>query len=123
MTACVPAFDVRTTCDVCGGAELTAVHELIFELAMYATQDPELASYSGQTLALMRCAACGFAQPSARPSLPRFFDRLYDQRWSDEWIASEFEADYKRQLREAYPEQSFGTVLPFRRVFAIARKR
>jgi SAM-dependent methyltransferase len=91
----VPAFDVRTTCDICGGAELTAVHELIFELAMYQTQDPELATYSGQRLELMRCASCGFAQPSARPSLPRFFDRLYDQRWSDEWIASEFDADYK----------------------------
>ncbi len=91
----VPAFEARTTCDVCGGAELTAVHELIFELTTYSTQDPELAAYSGQTLDLLRCAGCGFAQPAARPALPRFFDRLYDQRWSDEWIESEFEADYK----------------------------
>jgi SAM-dependent methyltransferase len=91
----VPAFEVRTTCDVCGGAELTAVHELIFELTTYSTQDPELAAYSGQRLDLLRCAGCGFAQPAGRPALPRFFDRLYDQRWSDEWIESEFEADYK----------------------------
>ena len=32
-----------------------------------------------------------------------------------------FEAEYKRRLRAAYPEQSFGTVLPFRRVFVVAR--
>jgi SAM-dependent methyltransferase len=95
IAARVPAFEARTTCDVCGGSELTAVHELIFELTMYTSQDPELAAYSGQKLELRRCGACGFAQPAARPALPRFFDRLYDQRWSDEWIQSEFEADYK----------------------------
>ena len=33
-----------------------------------------------------------------------------------------FEAEYKRRLRAAYPEQPFGTVLPFRRVFVVARK-
>lgn len=93
--ACVPAFETRTACDVCGGTDLSAVHELIFELTTYTTQDPELAAYSGQTLDLLRCGTCGFAQPAARPALPRFFDRLYDQRWSDEWIESEFQADYK----------------------------
>lgn len=35
---------------------------------------------------------------------------------------AEFEAEYKEQLREAYPRRSFGTVLPFRRVFVVARK-
>ena len=34
----------------------------------------------------------------------------------------EFEHEYKALLREAYPEQSYGTVLPFRRVFVVARK-
>ncbi len=32
----------------------------------------------------------------------------------------EFEAEYRRLLREAYPAQAYGTVLPFRRTFAVA---
>ncbi|MFC6288210.1 methyltransferase domain-containing protein [Nocardioides sp. GCM10027113] len=32
-----------------------------------------------------------------------------------------FEAELKRRLRETYPRRSFGTVLPFRRIFAAAR--
>jgi trans-aconitate 2-methyltransferase len=34
----------------------------------------------------------------------------------------EFVAEYKTLLREAYPEQPFGTVLPFRRVFVVAQR-
>lgn len=33
-----------------------------------------------------------------------------------------FESEYKDLLREAYPPRPFGTVLPFGRVFAVARK-
>ena len=33
-----------------------------------------------------------------------------------------FEDAYKARLREAYPRRDYGTVLPFRRVFAVARK-
>jgi SAM-dependent methyltransferase len=82
-------------CWICGGAQLTPVHELRFELDIYATQDPALAAYSGQRLALRRCEGCGFAQPESLPALPRFFDRLYDQRWSPEWIAGEFQSPAK----------------------------
>ncbi|HMF60033.1 MAG TPA: class I SAM-dependent methyltransferase [Vicinamibacterales bacterium] len=88
-------FVMLETCQICGGSALSPVHELLFELSIYATQDPELAAYSGKKLALQRCAGCGFAQPSALPSLPRFFDRLYDQRWSEEWIRAEYEGTYK----------------------------
>jgi trans-aconitate 2-methyltransferase len=35
--------------------------------------------------------------------------------------AAEFEASYGAALREAYPAQPYGTVLPFRRVFAVAQ--
>ena len=35
---------------------------------------------------------------------------------------AEFRAQYAAALREAYPRQSFGTVFPFRRIFAVARK-
>jgi trans-aconitate 2-methyltransferase len=34
--------------------------------------------------------------------------------------AADFLADYGEQLREAYPRQPFGTVFPFRRIFAVA---
>ena len=33
-----------------------------------------------------------------------------------------FEQDYRTELAGAYPEQSWGTVLPFRRVFVVARR-
>jgi len=34
----------------------------------------------------------------------------------------EFVAAYQRQLRDAYPAQPYGTVLPFRRIFVVARR-
>lgn len=90
-------FAPVTACWVCGGRELTAYHTLRFELDIYRSQnqDHELAEYSGQTLDLMRCARCGFGQPAALPTLARYFERMYDQRWSESWVAHEFDADYK----------------------------
>lgn len=82
-------------CWICGGAELTPVHRAIFELAEYGRQDPPLAAYSGETVDIVACRACGFAQPAALPALPRFFDRMYDTRWSDAWIEEEHRAVYK----------------------------
>jgi trans-aconitate 2-methyltransferase len=37
--------------------------------------------------------------------------------------ASEFLAAYGARLREAYPRQPYGTVLPFRRLFVVAQRR
>lgn len=37
-------------------------------------------------------------------------------------LRTRFVADYQAQLRAAYPEQPYGTVLPFRRVFVVARR-
>jgi SAM-dependent methyltransferase len=71
------------------------VHDAAFDLHEYATQDPPLAEYTGVSVPIVRCAACGFAQPSALPALPRYFDRLYDQRWSDEWVRAEHDGTYK----------------------------
>ena len=39
-----------------------------------------------------------------------------------EALREPFEAEYGAQLTEAYPRREFGTVLPFRRVFAVAQK-
>lgn len=33
-----------------------------------------------------------------------------------------FEAEFKRRLREAYPDDGHGVVLPFRRIFVVARR-
>jgi SAM-dependent methyltransferase len=88
-------FDPVTHCWVCDAADLEPVHELIFELSAYTSQDPDLAAYTGNRLSLCRCRRCGFAQPAGLPALPRYFDRMYDQRWAREWIAAEFDAVYK----------------------------
>jgi trans-aconitate 2-methyltransferase len=36
--------------------------------------------------------------------------------------ADEFVADYGERVRAAYPRKPYGTVLPFRRVFVVARR-
>jgi trans-aconitate 2-methyltransferase len=33
-----------------------------------------------------------------------------------------FEAEFKARLRAAYPDRGYGVVLPFRRIFAVARR-
>ena len=48
----------------------------------------------------------------ARPVLQALPDELRET----------FEADYKEGLREAYPEQTYGTVLPFRRIFVVGHR-
>lgn len=88
-------FQPVTACWVCGGTALTRLHECAFDFALYAAQDPGIHEYDKKTVWIVRCAACGFAQPEALPTLPAFFDRMYDQHWSEEWVEHEFEADYK----------------------------
>src|SRR4051812_29531244 len=82
-------FTPLPTCWVCGATTLEPVATALFELSEYTRQDPELARYSGATLRLMHCTVCGFGQPEALPSLPRYFARMYDQRWSAEWMRGE----------------------------------
>jgi 2-polyprenyl-3-methyl-5-hydroxy-6-metoxy-1,4-benzoquinol methylase len=88
-------FEALPACWICGGGTFAPVHETAFELSIYAQQDPGLAAYTGEPIRLQRCRTCGFAQPAALPALPDFFDRLYDQRWADEWISAEHDGDYK----------------------------
>ena len=88
-------FAPVSACWVCGGDQLARYHELVLDFGPYETQDPDLHAYSGQTAWLVRCEACGFGQPEVLPTLPRFFDRMYDQRWSEDWIEHEFAARYK----------------------------
>jgi hypothetical protein len=89
------SFVESGACWVCGSKRSSAYHEALFDLRAYQSQDPELSEYSGMTVQLRRCRDCGFGQPERLPSLPRFFDRMYDQLWSANWIAQEFEGTYK----------------------------
>lgn len=81
-------------CWVCGGETLERVHDAILDLAIFRDQHPKLAAYGGRVW-FRRCGACGFAQPEQMPALPEFFDCLYDQLWSEEWVIREFESPYK----------------------------
>jgi 2-polyprenyl-3-methyl-5-hydroxy-6-metoxy-1,4-benzoquinol methylase len=65
------------------------------DFGRYATQDPDLHEYTGQGVWLARCRVCGFGQPEALPTLANFFDRMYDQQWSETWVEGEFVATYK----------------------------
>ena len=101
MASAVSAqFLPQTRCWVCEGSRLSRFHQSRFDFEEYRRQDPELSQYSGCMVWLVRCAACGFGQPEALPALPRFFERMYDQRWSDEWIESECHAAYKDLIFE-----------------------
>lgn len=82
-------------CWICGGTTLERFHECRMDFHAYETQDPALAAYTGQRVWIARCAGCGFGQPERLPTLHGFFDRMYDQRWSPEWVESEFEARAK----------------------------
>lgn len=100
-------------CWVCGSADLRRVHHNVFDLSPYRDQDQELAAYTGASVALRRCAACGFAQPEHLPALEGYFTRMYDQRWSPDWVAAEFDSPAKsaifgrilRALEQRLPER------------------
>jgi SAM-dependent methyltransferase len=91
-------FSLLPHCWICGGHKFDRVHEAIFDFALYREQDAGLADYTGERIWLNRCKACGFGQPELMPTLPNYFDRMYEQRWSDDWIASEFESQYKNYI-------------------------
>lgn len=90
-----PDFVDVSACWVCGGAALDRTHDAIIDLEVYRTQHPGLAEYTGETVWFRTCEACGFTQPERLPSLPDFFDCLYDQLWSPDWVQQEFESTYK----------------------------
>lgn len=89
------AYRPTGPCWVCTGTDGKRVHQAILEFEAWREQDPELFAYTGETIWLWKCAACGFAQPERIPALPRYFERMYDQRWSQDWVVQEFESTYK----------------------------
>jgi SAM-dependent methyltransferase len=91
-------FQAAGPCWVCGSGDQRPVHQNVFDLAIYRDQDPQLAEYTGEAVAMVRCLRCGFTQPAHLPALDRYFQRMYDQRWSPGWVASEFESGAKRAI-------------------------
>jgi SAM-dependent methyltransferase len=84
-----------SACWICGSSHRRPVADAIFDLAAYRVQDPPLASFTGETVVLSQCVACGFIQPERLPALQRFFERMYAQQWSADWIAQEFKGEWK----------------------------
>jgi SAM-dependent methyltransferase len=82
-------------CWICGATDLARCHRAVLDFSAWRGQDPELAAYTGEAIWLCRCRACGFAQPERIPGLPRYFERMYDQRWSAAWVAEEFHSTCK----------------------------
>jgi SAM-dependent methyltransferase len=95
VAASPPAFDAVGACWVCGGARLARVHLAPLDFHQFEHEDAELFAYGGRGVWIVRCSDCGFGQPEQLPALPRFFDRMYAQRWSEEWIAAEYDSTYK----------------------------
>ena len=89
------AFLPVDRCWVCDHDRFHPFHQCAFDLSAFVAQDPELAAYTGAQLWLRRCRQCGFGQPEAVPALAGYFDRMYDQHWSEEWIEREFESRSK----------------------------
>jgi 2-polyprenyl-3-methyl-5-hydroxy-6-metoxy-1,4-benzoquinol methylase len=109
-----PGFERVARCWVCGGVRLSRYYECRMDISEYVEQDPELHQYTGQHVWLVRCAGCGFGQPEALPTLPNFFDRMYDQRWSDAWVQQEFSATYKDLIFDAILNELANRIPPAR---------
>jgi SAM-dependent methyltransferase len=91
-------FAAVDRCWVCDGRSLAHWYDARYELSAFADQDPPLAAYSGEAIDIRRCASCGFSQPATLPSLERYFDRIYDQRWACDWVEAEHTASYKDDI-------------------------
>ena len=64
--------------------------------------------------ALLFAAGCAGVTGSAEPDLLQALP---------EPLRTQFTEQFKTRLREAYPERDHGVVLPFRRIFVVARTK
>jgi 2-polyprenyl-3-methyl-5-hydroxy-6-metoxy-1,4-benzoquinol methylase len=95
VEAAADRFRAVSHCWVCGGEALERYYRCRMDFTEYAEQDPELFAYTGEGVWFVRCGACGFGQPEALPTLPGYFDRMYDQHWAPDWVEGEFAGTYK----------------------------
>jgi len=59
---------------------------------------PTLLPYEGKHFTLNCCRDCGFIQAEGIPADPNYFNALYSQKWSEEWMLSDFESTYKDNI-------------------------
>lgn len=108
-----PLFTRVDRCWVCGQTEFAAADEARLDFENLAT-DSELWSvvgdYHGRTFTLNRCRQCGFMQPAALPSHPRYFDSIYALKWSTGWMENEFESGTKDLIFRTILDQLGGRV-------------
>jgi 2-polyprenyl-3-methyl-5-hydroxy-6-metoxy-1,4-benzoquinol methylase len=114
-SAAAGLFSPVARCWVCGGSTLIRYHRCRMDFSEYATQDPPLHAYTGEHVWLARCGACGFGQPEALPTLAHFFDRMYDQQWSEAWVEGEFAGTCKDLIFERILDELARRVPPARR--------
>lgn len=111
----VARFEPVPQCWVCGGGALERYYRCRMDFTEYKTQDPELFAYSGEGVWFVRCSACGFGQPEALPTLPGYFDRMYNQHWAPDWVESEFTGAYKDLIFQRILDQLERRIQPARR--------
>ena len=112
LTEC---FEPVIRCWVCEGTTLDRYYRSRMDFSEYAEQDAELHRYTAEHVWFVRCIACGFGQPEVLPTLPNFFDRMYDQRWSEAWVEEEFSATYKDLIFDNVLNELARRVPPARR--------
>ncbi len=91
----------QTSCFVCASHQLKPIHDGFFCLGN-TLKDPEaeptLRPFEGKHFLLNQCQACGFIQAQGIPIDPNYFTALYNQKWSEEWMLSDFDSVYKDNI-------------------------
>ena len=94
-------LEALTACIVCDASDLHAINKEQFRHT-HALKDPDvveiLRPYADREFVLNRCGKCGFLQPEGLPKEPRYFEALYDQKWSEEWMLDDFRNTYKDSI-------------------------
>lgn len=91
-------FSSIDRCLICESSFLKRLHWERIEVGN-SLKDPDWADvlrpYDRYAFALNRCQACDFLQPDTLPTSPTYFEGIYDQKWSEEWMQNDFENTYK----------------------------
>jgi 2-polyprenyl-3-methyl-5-hydroxy-6-metoxy-1,4-benzoquinol methylase len=94
----VSLFSPVERCLICESSSLKRLHWERIEVGN-SLNDPDWADflrpYDRYAFALNRCQKCDFLQPDTLPTNPTYFEGIYDQKWSEEWMQNDFENTYK----------------------------
>ena len=106
-------FAPLDACWICDGTAWTRVNRERFDLSWVST--PSVRQYDGQHYWVRRCGACGFMQPEALPTVPDYFDGIYDQQWPDWWMEQEFHSTQKDFIFRTILDELAARVAPQQR--------